>query len=183
MPHLIEPGTELAPSFLAAMADFAGEGRGTPSDHSALGRQLRDFAADWHAAAGFERFLTALRQEGDVNVAPPANWVHSSTLWWAQGTQYLGSIRIRHQLTPALTEIGGHIGYVVRPSARRKGYATQMLVQSLPIAAGLGIDPALVTCDVDNIGSRKVIEANGGVLEDQRAGMLRYWVPTTPARG
>jgi predicted acetyltransferase len=46
-----------------------------------------------------------------------------------------------------------------------------------PVAAGLGIDPALVTCDLDNIGSRKVIEANGGVLEDQRAGKLRFWVP------
>ena len=82
------------------------------------------------------------------------------------------------QLTPALHELGGHIGYVVRPSARRKGYATQMLTESLPFAAQLGIDPALVTCDVDNHASRKVIEAAGGELEDERHGKLRFWVPT-----
>ena len=85
---------------------------------------------------------------------------------------------MRHELTPPLLEVAGHIGYCVRPSARRKGYATQMLAQSLPIAAGLGIDPALVTCDVDNTGSRKAIEAAGGELEDERHGKLRFWVPT-----
>ena len=66
----------------------------------------------------------------------------------------------------------------MRPSARRKGYATAMLAESLPIAAELGIDPALVTCDTDNDASRKVIEACGGELEDERNGKLRYWVPT-----
>jgi predicted acetyltransferase len=55
-----------------------------------------------------------------------------------------------------------------------------MLAAALPIAHQLGIDPALVTCDVTNIGSRKVIEANGGVLEDERGGKRRYWVPTGP---
>jgi predicted acetyltransferase len=54
-----------------------------------------------------------------------------------------------------------------------------MLAAALPIAYKLGIDPALVTCDVDNVGSRKVIENNRGVLEDQRAAKLRYWVTTS----
>ena len=53
-----------------------------------------------------------------------------------------------------------------------------MLAQSLPVTAGLGIDPALVTCDTDNVASRKVIEAAGGELEDERHGKLRFWVPT-----
>ena len=74
--------------------------------------------------------------------------------------------------------MGGHIGYDVRPSARRRGHATEMLRQALAIAHGMGIDPALITCDVDNVGSRTVIERNGGVLEDERAGKLRFWVPT-----
>ena len=52
-----------------------------------------------------------------------------------------------------------------------------MLRQALPIARDLGIDPALITCDVGNVGSRTVIERNGGVLEDERAGKLRFWVP------
>jgi len=53
-----------------------------------------------------------------------------------------------------------------------------MLAQSLPVAANLGIDPALVTCDTDNHASRKVIEAAGGEYEDERHGKLRFWVPT-----
>lgn len=61
------------------------------------------------------------------------------------------------------------------------GYATQMLVQSLPYAARLGIDPALVTCDADNDPSRKVIQAAGGELEDERHGKLRFWVATRTA--
>jgi predicted acetyltransferase len=62
-----------------------------------------------------------------------------------------------------------------RPSARERGHATAMLAAALPVARGLGIGHALVTCDDDNLASRKVIEANGGVLEDQRAVKLRYW--------
>jgi predicted acetyltransferase len=53
-----------------------------------------------------------------------------------------------------------------------------MLRKARIVAHGLGIERALVTCDVDNIGSRAVIERNGGVLEDERAGKLRFWVPT-----
>ena len=90
----------------------------------------------------------------------------------------VGRVSLRHELTPWLLEVGGHIGYAVRPSARRRGYATAALARVLPVAADLGIDPALVTCDEDNIGSRKAIEANGGVLEDVRNGKLRFWVPT-----
>jgi predicted acetyltransferase len=53
-----------------------------------------------------------------------------------------------------------------------------MLRAALPVCRTLGIESALITCDTDNIGSRKVIEANGGVLEDERGAKLRYWVPT-----
>ena len=74
--------------------------------------------------------------------------------------------------------MGGHIGYDVRPSARRRGHATSMLAAALPVARGLGIGQALLTCLNDNIGSRKAIEANGGVLDNERDGMLRFWIPT-----
>ena len=54
-----------------------------------------------------------------------------------------------------------------------------MLAASLPVAGALGIDPALLTCEESNTGSRKIIETNGGQLEDNRDGKLRYWVPTS----
>jgi predicted acetyltransferase len=94
------------------------------------------------------------------------------------GPDYLGRIALRHQLTDRLRETGGHVGYDVRRTARRQGHATAMLRAVLPLARGIGIDPVLVTCDVDNLASRRVIEVNGGVLEDERSGKLRFWVPT-----
>jgi predicted acetyltransferase len=75
--------------------------------------------------------------------------------------------------------VGGHIGYAVRPTARRRGHATAALALMLPVAAERGIDPVLVTCDTDNVGSRRVIEANGGVLEDVRGQKMRYWIRTS----
>src|SRR5262249_33820726 len=105
-------------------------------------------------------------------------WVPGTTLWYVDSDEYVGTLQIRHTLTPELRRIGGHIGYEVRPSARRRGHATRMLALSLPIAHELGIDPALVTCDVTNTASRKVIETNGGQLESEDAQKRRYWVAT-----
>jgi predicted acetyltransferase len=92
--------------------------------------------------------------------------------------EYLARIAIRHRLTDRLRQAGGHIGYDVRPSARRRGYATMMLREALPIARGLGVTAALLTCDIDNVASRKVIERVGGVLHDRHEDKWRYWVPT-----
>ncbi len=104
--------------------------------------------------------------------------VPETRLWWVDGGVFLGSLRIRHRLTEALRMDGGHIGYSVRPSARRRGHATAMLAAALPRAARLGIDPALITCNLSNDASRRVIETNGGALFDADDTMLRFWVPT-----
>jgi predicted acetyltransferase len=178
VPALTTPNLAVHESFVRAMDDFADEGRGAPGDHSALGTDIVTYAPVWRAVAGFQTFLQSLRQAADRSVAPPAGWVHSSTFWWVQDSEFLGSIRVRHVLTPSLLQIGGHIGYDVAPAARRQGHGTAMLRAVLPAAAELGIDQALVTCDHDNVGSRRIIEANGGVFEDERDGKLRYWVPT-----
>src|SRR5690242_3199976 len=87
----------------------------------------------------------------------------AAMLWWVDGDEYLGRIAIRHRLTAQLRASGGHIGYDVRPSARRRGHATAMLRAALPVARALGVDSALVTCDAGNVASRRVIERNGGV--------------------
>ena len=91
-------------------------------------------------------------------------WVPCSTWFWSDGNALQGVINVRHRLTPALEATGGHIGYCVAPSHRRKGVATAMLKAVLPHCKDLGIERALLTCDRDNLGSVGTIEANGGVL-------------------
>ncbi len=81
--------------------------------------------------------------------------------------EIVGCIELRHKLNEKLATIGGHIGYSVCPKERRKGYATQMLKSTLQEAKRLGIDRVLLTCDVDNIASRKTIIKNGGILEKE----------------
>ena len=98
----------------------------------------------------------------------------------------VGRTSIRHELNDYLAREGGHIGYGVVPGQRRRGYATEILRQSLAIAHDLGIERALVTCDDDNVGSATVIERCGGVFERHVVGesgtkMRRYWIATAPA--
>jgi predicted acetyltransferase len=176
MAELSLPVERVRDSFLAAMQEFRAEGRGGPDDGSMIGYELREFGPTW--PDGFGRYVAWLRSLSREDAPKPAGHVPATTFWWVDGDEYLGRIALRHRLTPHLLEAGGHIGYDVRPSARRRGHATAMLRAVLPVARGLGIDPALVTCDVDNVASRRVIEHNGGVFEDQRGGKLRFWVPT-----
>lgn len=176
MPTLIEPDPRVWQSFLAAMAEFRAEGRGTVTDNSMIGSDLRNAAGGWHTYPGFVSYTEAVRADALEETSRPESFVPATTLWWVDGDEYLGRIAIRHRLTPHLLEVGGHIGYDIRATARRRGHATAMLAAALPVAKRLGIDRALVTCDNDNIGSRRVIEANGGVLEDEREGKLRFWI-------
>ncbi len=179
VPTLILPTTAEQASFLAAMAEFRAEGRGGPDDASMIGHEHQRFGATWNDPDGFADYVRTLRADSLEDTPRPVGYVPSTTWWWADETGYLGRIAVRHRLTPFLLEVGGHIGYDVRPSARLRGHASAMLHAVLPHARALGIDRALVTCDDDNVGSRKVIEANGGILEDQRGVKLRYWVPTS----
>jgi len=179
MPELIPPDIRFHRSFLAAMAEFQAEGRVGFDEDSSTGQDIGKHARQWADPAEFVRYLRKLEDEARDD-SPRPDWrVPQTTLWWVSGIEYLGRISIRHRLTADLRKIGGHIGYDIRPSARQRGHATAMLAAALPVARSLGIDAALLTCDEDNIASRKVIEANGGELEDKRDGKLRYWVPTS----
>jgi len=176
MPALITPTTDLKESFLAAMAEFADEGR--TGDGSGIGRDLEEWTGRWESDEGFAAYVAT--RVAERNHVDDPDWVLTTNLWWADDRGYIGRMSIRHELNEWLREVGGHIGYDVRRSRRREGHATAMLAAALPIARGLGIERALLTCDDDNLPSRLVIERNGGVLEDKRGNKLRYWVPTAP---
>ena len=93
----------------------------------------------------------------------------------------VGVIDFRHHINhPILSVWGGHIGYSVRPSERRKGYATEMLRQNLMKCKQYGLNKVLVTCDFDNIASKEIITANGGIFEREIMvdgdKIERYWI-------
>jgi predicted acetyltransferase len=185
VPELVRPNVRYQKSFLEAAEEVFWS---TEDNHYAglsVYPAVDDYPGeeyeldDLRSVETFAVFAARLRSTADDSTWFPEGIVPSTILWWVDGDTYLGRLAIRHRLTPWLRDFGGHIGYVVRPAARRRGHATAMLAAALPVAAGLGIDPALLTCDDTNVASRKVIEANGGVFDTQRGIKLRYWVPTT----
>jgi predicted acetyltransferase len=183
VPALVSPTTRVQASFLDAVEEFSAEGQ-----HHLAGTEifppLRGRPGEVWADSALEdpdvfaRFVERLAEIADPASDRLPGHVPVTHLWWVDGIEYLGRLSIRHTLTEALLQYGGHIGYAVRPSARRHGHATAMLQRALPVARRVGVDPALLTCDVGHAASRKVIEAAGGVFEDERDGKLRFWVPT-----
>lgn len=124
-------------------------------------------------------YVDALLADTRERSPRPEGHVPSTHLWWVDGDTFLGRLQIRHRLvTPFQRTEGGHIGYHVVAPARRQGHGVAILAAALPIAAALGLDCVLITCLPGNTGSRRIIEANGGLFQDERAGYRRYWVPT-----
>jgi predicted acetyltransferase len=166
---LVEPSLDLSDAFL----DLVQELRAT-------GQPLAD--TDHLDGANISAYVRRLHDIRD-GIGLESWQVRMSTFWLLEeGTRIVGISRIRHHLTQALRAHGGHIGFLVRPSARRQSYGVKLLALSLARARTLGIDRTLVTCDSDNYGSRRIIEANGGELEVEEvsaeSGKLirRYWI-------
>jgi predicted acetyltransferase len=160
MPRLTLPTTVVQDSYLQGETETA-IAEGLPTGW------LEEAAADF---AGFVAQRRAVRELWGVPVAE---------LWFVDGADYLGTVLIRHRLTPALERAGGHIGYHVVPGHRRRGHATQMLPQAKLVCRELGLREILVTCAEDNLGSRRVIEANGGALDRIIDGEALYWLATS----
>ncbi len=122
-----------------------------------------------------------------VGLAPDR--VPATLYWLVRGRRILGTLRLRHELNARLRIEGGHIGYDVRPSERRKGYATRMLAMALEVCRRLGYRRVLVTCNEENVASEKVIRANGGVYDGKdpspETGKLvkRFWIALDGGEG
>lgn len=126
----------------------------------------------------FDRYLIGFEDE---NQAAPGH-VPATTLFCLDEDRdiFVGAVNIRYYLNEALLLNGGHIGDGIRPSERRKGYATKMIGLALEKCRDLGINRVLMVCDKENIGSAKSIIKNGGVLENELLidGVVeqRYWI-------
>lgn len=152
--------------------------------HRATTPDLPTFLHLYQDGMSMAQYLAALdaRERGE---ALGVGQVPATFLFAFVGRRLVGRVSLRHRLTPPLERVAGHIGYAVVPECRRRGYATEMLRLALGIARReLGLTRVLVTCDDDNAGSIRVIEKNGGVLEnvvegtDLHAPKRRYWIET-----
>ncbi len=176
MTSLARPDLRLHASWAAAIAEF-----GTEVVHG---------SGAWHGdggpldltEAGCAAFIELLRPFSDPSTELPADRVHCDYWWITEGAgadeEVVGFLAVRHRLTAWLLEEGGHIGYSVRPSRRGEGHATRALSLAVRASAELGLERVLVTCDEDNLASRRTIEGGGGRLEDVRHGKRRYWIET-----
>ncbi|MGI6509196.1 MAG: GNAT family N-acetyltransferase [Erysipelotrichaceae bacterium] len=115
----------------------------------------------------------------------PEHYVPSYNLFAVDGDRFIGVINIRVRLTDNLLRYGGHIGYAVHPKYWRMGYGKKLLKLGLGYARKIiQEDKILLTCDDDNVGSCKIIEANKGILEDKVENLedgelfitRRYWI-------
>ena len=135
---------------------------------------------DVDSPAGFATWLSRLAEESDRGVPLDRGRVRCSYWWIVEDDRVLGGIALRHDLNEVLLHAGGHIGYGIRPSARRRGLATWALGRTLDQARAIGLDRVLLVCADDNVASARTIEGHGGVLEDVRPTDLgparRYWI-------
>lgn len=149
--------------------------------HAELAAEAFDFLLE---APGSSDWASHLRRLDDIRmgVNVPPGYVAATFLVAEVDGRLAGRVSIRHALTPWLAEWGGHIGFGVRPAFRRRGVATALLREGVRVAATVGVEQALVTCDAGNAASAATIERCGGVFErrsrpdDDGVVVRRYWI-------
>jgi predicted acetyltransferase len=171
MPELIAPAVGLHTAWLEAHAEW---GPGVHEDGFGLRSCDQVDSPD-----GFAAWVARLTAQADTSRPAEAGRVHCTYRWIVESGRVLGGIALRHEFSDFVWRTG-HIGYGIRPSARRRGLATWALGQILGEARRLGLDQVLIVCAAANVASAKTIERHGGVLEEIRATELgtvrRYWI-------
>lgn len=168
--ELIKPCIELKASYLELISEF-----------KAAGEKPVPFPLEM-PTDDFPGLVKKLR-EYEEGIGIPEGWVSHSTYWLVKNEKrVVGVSNLRHQLKPALLREGGSIGYGIRPSDRKKGYATLILRETIKEASKRGIRKVLVTCNKLNAASAKAILNNGGqfdseeYLEPEGWTVQRYWI-------
>lgn len=166
--RLVKPTKELKTEYLAMIAEW---------------NQSGEKKVPWVLAEESDNFeaLLARWENYSRGLGIKEGFVPHSTYWLVRNdNKVLGAVNIRHTLNDGLKHRGGHIGYGIRPSERRNGYAREMLRQALEIARKMDITKILITCDKENMASVKTIVGNGGVLDSEgiESGVVfqRYWI-------
>jgi predicted acetyltransferase len=157
MPSLQAPSVRMYDAFLAAHHEW---GPGLHED--GFGLLPED---DVETAAGFAAWVSRLTRAEDPASDPGPGRSHSTYRWIVEGEQILGGITLRHELTDDDRRELGHIGYGVRPSARRRGVGTWALGAMIGEARARGLSRLLIVCAAGNVASARTIERCGGVLE------------------
>lgn len=144
-----------------------------------------NFAHYHHPGLAFLDYL-AILERAERGVGLPEGHVPSTLLFGFVGDAIVGRLMLRHTLNDFLLRVGGHIGYVVVPEHRGRGWAGAMLKEGLVLARSLGLPKVLLTCDEDNLASRRTIERCGGAYEDScvvpgRPPKRRYWIRLSSA--
>lgn len=166
---LVRPTVDYQASYIEAVHEFKADGH-----HRYV--ELQPSILD----AGFAAFI---QDELKKEQTPPfTNAVTETIYWLVDDKDFIGRISLRHELNDFLKTFGGHIGYEVRPTHRKQGHATEMLRLVLIEARKHGMKKVMLTCDDNNIGSQKVIQNNGGVLQDivkldfRDVPTMRWWI-------
>jgi predicted acetyltransferase len=168
MPELVAPTVLLHTAWREAHAEW-GPGR----HEDGFGLHPDD---DVGSPAGFAAWVTRLTDQPERSGPVPPGRTCCRYRWIVESDRVLGGIALRHGHDDVVSRLG-HIGYGIRPSARRRGLASWALGKMLAEAWGSGLDRVLIVCEAGNIASARTIERHGGVLDDDRhGGMRRYWI-------
>jgi predicted acetyltransferase len=164
---LVEPALTYKDACLDAVREFHAAG-----EYDITAEQL---------GAQFEDLIRRLEQAKDPAMVSAGELPYED-FWLMDGAEWIGKLTLRTTLNEQYLHAGGHIGYEIRPSKRRRGYGTALLRLGLEKARERDLYHVLLTCDETNLGSRKVIESNGGQLENivevkgHTIRKMRYWI-------